>query len=116
MISETNWRNGKKHGLSYHHGIGGTESYPYREYYKNGSIDGISDSIYMGLRTQHIWKNKKLIEIRYFLDGFGCRLDNKNTDYNDLKGEYEGRTFITAYKKGKDYFKHNSETGILEKI
>ena len=116
VISETNWKNGKKHGLSYHHGIGGTESYPYRRYYKNGSIDGISDSIYMDLRTQHIWKNKKLIEIRYFLDGFSCKLDNKNTDYDDFKGVYEGRTFITTYKKGKDYFKHNKETGILEKI
>ena len=116
VISETNWKNGKKHGLDYHHGFGGTEVYPYREYYKNGSIDGISDSIHMGLRTQHIWKNKKLIEIRYFLNGFSCRLDNKNTNYDDFKGVYEGRTFITTYKKGKDYFKHNIETGILEKI
>ena len=115
VISETNWRNGKKHGLDYHHGYGGTEVYPYRVYYKNGSRDGISDSIHMRLRTQHIWKNKKLIEIRYFLDGFSCRLDNKNTNYDDFKGVYEGRTFITTYKEGKYYFKHNIETGILEK-
>ena len=43
------FENGKKHGLDYHHGFGGTEVYPYRKYYKDGSIDGISDSIHMDL-------------------------------------------------------------------
>ena len=116
VVSETNWRNGEKHGLSYHHGYGGTEVYPYREFYKNGSKDGISDSIHMGVRTQHIWKNKIVIEIRYFLNGLICRLDNKNYSYDDFKGVFEGRTFITTFKKGKKYFEHNCETGILEKI
>ena len=111
--SETNWKNGVKHGLDYHHGWGDTEFYPYRRFWKNGHIDGISDSFYEEQRTQFIWEDKNLIEVRYFTNSL---LLEAGTDFTDFIGEFEGHDYVITFKDGKDFFELDYKSFTLKKI
>lgn len=106
ILSETNWINGVKHGLDYHHGIDGTEVYPYKQNYKNGELEGVQDSFHYNDRSQHIWKNLKLIEIRRFENPQDLEFST-NKEYKDFIGEYAGYNFLTVFKNEKDIFEWN---------
>mgnify|MGYP001297963821 FL=1 len=106
ILSETNWINGIKHGLDYHHGIDGTEVYPYKQNYKNGELEGVQDSFYYDDRSQHIWKNSKLIEIRMFENPQDLQFSS-NKEYKGFVGEYEGYKYLTVFKNEKDIFEWN---------
>ena len=111
--SETNWKNGVKHGLDYHHGWGGTECYPYRRFWKNGYVDGISDSFHNGQRMQSILEDKNLIEIRYFTNSL---LLEAGTDFTGFIGEFEGHDYVITFKDGKDFFELDYDPFGLKKI